>query len=53
MKHDYLSNGGMMLTGENSDTWRKTCPSVSLSITNPTWIRIGSNSNFHFENLEN
>jgi hypothetical protein len=30
------SDGGMILTGENRRTRRKTCPSVTLSITNPT-----------------
>ena len=28
----------MKLTGENRSTWRKTCPSATLSTTNPTWI---------------
>jgi hypothetical protein len=27
----------MKLTGENRRTRRKTCPSATLSITNPTW----------------
>lgn len=26
----------MVLTGKNQNTWRKTCPSVTLSISNPT-----------------
>jgi hypothetical protein len=28
----------MILTWENPSTWRKTWPSATLSITNPTWI---------------
>jgi len=31
------SNGGMILTGENVRTRRKSCPSAILSTTNPTW----------------
>jgi hypothetical protein len=27
----------MKLTGENRTTWGKTCPSATLSTTNPTW----------------
>jgi hypothetical protein len=27
----------MKLTGENRSTRKKTCPSASLSTTNPTW----------------
>jgi hypothetical protein len=29
--------GGMKLTGENRITCGKTCPSATLSTTNPTW----------------
>jgi hypothetical protein len=35
------SDGGMILTGENRRTRGKTCPSASLSTTNPTWIDQG------------
>jgi hypothetical protein len=35
------STGGMKLTGENRSTWRKTCPSATLSTTNPTWTDPG------------
>jgi hypothetical protein len=35
------SDGGMILTGENQRTWRKTCPSATLSTTNSTWIDPG------------
>jgi hypothetical protein len=37
------SDGGMILTGENRRTLRKTCPSATLSTTNPTWIDQGAN----------
>jgi hypothetical protein len=33
----------MKLTGENRRTRGKTCPSATLSITNPTWTDPGSN----------
>jgi hypothetical protein len=33
----------MKLTGENQSTRRKTCPSATLSTTNPTWTDPGSN----------
>jgi hypothetical protein len=36
------SDGGMISTGENRRTWRKTCPSATLSTTNPTWIDLGA-----------
>jgi hypothetical protein len=32
-----------ILTGENRRTRRKTCPSATLSTTNPTWIDPGAN----------
>jgi hypothetical protein len=31
------SHDGMILTDENEITWRKTCPSATMSTTNPTW----------------
>jgi hypothetical protein len=37
------SDGGMILTGENRRTRRKTCPSATLSTTKPTWIDPGTN----------
>jgi hypothetical protein len=37
------SDGGMILTGENRRTRRKTCPSATLPTTNPTWIFPGAN----------
>jgi hypothetical protein len=33
----------MKLTGENRSTRGKTCPSATLSTTNPTWTEPGSN----------
>jgi hypothetical protein len=33
----------MKLTGENRSTRRKTCPSATLSATNPIWADPGSN----------
>jgi hypothetical protein len=37
------SDGGMILTGENRRTRRKTSPSATLSTTNPTGIDPGAN----------
>jgi hypothetical protein len=37
------SDGGIILTGENRSTRRKTCPSATLSTTNPTRIDPGAN----------
>jgi hypothetical protein len=37
------SDGGMIFTGQNRRTRRKTCPSATLSTTNPTWIDLGTN----------
>jgi hypothetical protein len=37
----------MKLTGENRSTQRKTCPSATLSTTNPTWTDPGSNPGLH------
>jgi hypothetical protein len=39
----------MKLTGENRSTRGKTCPSVTLSTTNPTWTDPGSNPGLHGE----
>jgi hypothetical protein len=41
--------GGMILTGENRRTRRKTCPSATLSTTNPTWIDPGANPGLRSE----
>jgi hypothetical protein len=39
MKND----GGIIMTGENRRTQRKTCRSAILSTTNPTWTEPGAN----------
>jgi hypothetical protein len=36
-------HSGMILTEETRRTRRKTCPSATLSTTNPTWIDPGAN----------
>jgi hypothetical protein len=35
------SHGGMILTRENQRTQRQTCPSTTLSTTNPAWTDPG------------
>jgi hypothetical protein len=37
------NDGGMILTGESRRTRRKSCPSATLSTTNPTWTYPGAN----------
>jgi hypothetical protein len=39
----------MILAGENRSTWGKTCPSATLSTTNPTWTHPGSNRDLRGE----
>ena len=39
----------MKFTGENRSTWGKTCPSATLSNTNPTWTDPGSNPGLRAE----
>ena len=34
----------MTPTGESQNAWRKTCPSVTLSTTNPKWTVLGLNA---------
>jgi hypothetical protein len=36
-------NGGMILTGDNRRTRRKTCPIATFSTTNPTWVDLDAN----------
>jgi hypothetical protein len=43
------NDGGMILTGENRRTRGKTCPSATLSTTNPTWIDSGANQGLRGE----
>jgi hypothetical protein len=47
------SHGGMILTGENLRTQRSTCPSATLSTTNPTWTDPGENLGLRGERLAN
>jgi hypothetical protein len=42
----------MKLTGENRNTRGKTCPSATLSTTNPTWTDPGSNTGLRGERPE-
>jgi hypothetical protein len=42
----------MKLTGENLSTRRKTCPSATLSTTNPTWNDPGSKPGLRGERPE-
>jgi hypothetical protein len=37
------SDGGMIVTGENRRTRRKSSPSATLPTTNPAWIDPGAN----------
>jgi hypothetical protein len=39
----------MKLTGENRSIREKTCPSATLSTTNPTWTNPGSNPGLRCE----
>jgi hypothetical protein len=43
------NDGGMILRGEHGKTRRKTCPSATLSTTNPTWIDPGENPGLRVE----
>jgi hypothetical protein len=40
-----------ILKGENWRNLRKTCPIVTFSTTNPTWIDQGANPGLHSETL--
>jgi hypothetical protein len=41
------NDGGMILTGEKEELGEKTCPSATLSTTNPTRIDPGANPGLH------
>jgi hypothetical protein len=41
----------MILTGENRTIRRETCPSATLSTTNPTWTDLGVNQSLCSEKL--
>jgi hypothetical protein len=43
------SDGGMILTGKNRRTRRKTCPSATLSTINPTWSDPAANPELRCE----
>jgi hypothetical protein len=43
------SHGGMVLTGENRRTQRKTCRNATLCITNPIWTDAGANPDLRGE----
>jgi hypothetical protein len=45
------SPGGMILTGGNRRTWRKTCPSATLFTINPTWTDPGTNLGLRSQRL--
>jgi hypothetical protein len=50
MMYEYIwSNNGMTVTGEKHRTWRKTCPSATLSTKNPTWTALGMNPGLRSE----
>jgi hypothetical protein len=44
---------GMMLAGENGQTWRLTYPSVALSTTNPIWTGPATNPSLRGERPAN
>ena len=46
---EYWSTGRMKLTGKNRSTRVKTCPSATLSTTDPTWTDPGSNPGLRIE----
>jgi hypothetical protein len=43
------SHGGIIFTGENRRTLRKTCPIATLSTTNPTWTDLGAKTGLRGE----
>jgi hypothetical protein len=45
-------DGGMILTGKNGRTRRKTCLGATLSPTNPTWIHLCANPYLRSERPE-
>jgi hypothetical protein len=50
MIHEWIwSNGGMILTGENRSTRRKTYPTATLLTTRPTWADLGAYSGIRGE----
>jgi hypothetical protein len=48
LTHEWIWNsGGMILTGTDGRTRRKTCPNVTFSTTNSTWTNLGSKPGFY------
>jgi len=45
------SIGGMVQTGKNESTQRKTYPNAALSIINPTWTGLWSKPGRHNERV--
>jgi hypothetical protein len=43
------SHGGMILTGETRETQTETCPSATLSTTDPTWTDSSAIPGLHGE----
>jgi hypothetical protein len=43
--------GGMILAGQDRRSRRKTCPSITLSTTNPAWTDSGANYSLRDERL--
>jgi len=43
--------GEMIMLGENQSTHRKTCPSATLSTTNPACTGLGLNPGLHSDRL--
>jgi hypothetical protein len=41
-----MEHGGMILAEKTEELGEKTCPSATLSTTNPTWIDLGANPVF-------
>jgi hypothetical protein len=42
----------MISRGENQRTWRRTCPSATLSNTTSTWTDLSVNLSLHTKSLE-
>jgi hypothetical protein len=49
MGYGYGESRWSNIDRRNQRTWRKTCPSATLSTTKPTWIDSGANLGLHSE----
>ena len=47
--HSDRPASGMILTGNNQSSWSKTCPSATLSTTDPVWTGLGLKPSRHSE----